>query len=66
MYLNVLETLLWIITQLYVVMTKYQIEGVQKIVKIVRSQSGQTGRVYVPKEWIGEEVEIVRTGVKVE
>jgi hypothetical protein len=43
----------------------YSIVGIQRIVKIVKPHEN-TGRVYLPKEWIGEEVEIVRTGVKVE
>ena len=50
----------------WLVMTRYEIDGLQKITKIVASHGAGTGRVYVPKEWVGEEVEIVRTGRKVE
>lgn len=43
----------------------YVIQGIQRIVKVVKAHEN-TGRVYLPKDWVGEEVEIVRTGVKVE
>jgi len=43
----------------------YLIHGIQRIVKVVKAHE-KTGRIYLPKEWVGEEVEIVRTGIKVE
>lgn len=45
-------------------MTVYPVEGIQRVVKIVAKHSG-SGHVYLPKAWVGEEVEIIRTGRKV-
>lgn len=44
----------------------YNIEGLQKVTKVVAGTSTGTGRVYLPADWVGEEVEIIRTGRKVE
>lgn len=46
-------------------MSRYSVDGIQKIVKTVSNHAAGTGRVYLPKEWVGEEVEIIRTGRKV-
>jgi hypothetical protein len=46
-------------------MTRYTVDGIQKITKVVAKHDAGTGRVYLPKDWVGEEVEIVRTGRKI-
>lgn len=53
-------------THICIVMSSYIVEGLQKITKVVAKHDAGTGRVYLPKEWVGEEVEIIRTGRKVE
>ncbi len=50
----------------YTDMSSYAVEGIQKITKVVARHDAGTGRIYLPKEWVGEEVEIIRTGRKVE
>ncbi|MFB6282965.1 MAG: DUF2080 family transposase-associated protein [Halobacteria archaeon] len=41
-------------------MDRFSIEGHEVLVKEVKEQGG-VGRVYLPKEWIGTNVKIVRT-----
>jgi len=43
-------------------MHTYTIEGIQKKVIVVSRHNDATGRIYLPGEWTGEEVEVVRTG----
>ena len=38
---------------------KFEVYGVEMIVKEVR-QSGNSGRVYLPPDWIGKHVKIIR------
>jgi hypothetical protein len=47
-------------------MSSYTVEGSQMIIKVVARHDAGTGRIYLPKEWVGEEVVIIRTGKKVE
>lgn len=51
--------------QYYTDMSSYTVEGIQKLTKVVSRHDAGTGRIYLPKDWIGEEVEIIRTGRKV-
>lgn len=46
-------------------MSRYSVDGIQKIVKTVSNHASETGRIYLPKDWVSEEVEIIRTGRKV-
>jgi len=46
-------------------MSSYTVDGIQKITKVVARHDAGTGRIYLPKEWVGEEVEIIRTGRRV-
>ncbi|MFB6283522.1 MAG: DUF2080 family transposase-associated protein [Halobacteria archaeon] len=41
-------------------MDRYEVEGHEVLEKEVKEQGG-VGRVYLPKEWIGGRVKIVRT-----
>lgn len=38
---------------------KFQVEGVEMLVKDVR-QSGNSGRIYLPPTWVGKRVKIIR------
>lgn len=39
--------------------TKFQVHGEEMLAKTV-SQSGKSGRVYLPLEWLGKRVKIIR------
>ncbi len=39
--------------------TKFEVYGEEMIVKEVK-QSGNSGRVYLPPEWVGKHVKIIR------
>ena len=47
-------------------MHSYSLEGVEKKTLVVKKRTDTTGGVYLPGAWIGEEVEVVRTGRKIE
>ena len=46
-------------------MHSYSIEGTEKKTLIVKKRTDTSGGVYLPGAWIGEEVEVVRTGRKI-
>ncbi|MCK9592969.1 MAG: DUF2080 family transposase-associated protein [Methanoregula sp.] len=41
--------------------TALSVEGYEMIEKTVMPQGATSGRVYVPKAWIGKKVKIIRT-----
>ena len=46
-------------------MDSYIIPGIEKKTLVVKKRTETTGGVYLPGKWIGEEVEVVRTGRKI-
>jgi hypothetical protein len=46
-------------------MNSYSIDGLEKKTLVVKKRTETTGGVYLPGKWVGEEVEVVRTGRKV-
>jgi putative transposon-encoded protein len=40
---------------------KFEVYGIEMIEKIVK-KSGNSGRVYLPPDWVGRHVKIVRIG----